>query len=110
MSFDDDFISFENENSGWEFIAALIGLQGIKQGWLKFDKPRKRKNLRRDFSKTTKQFVLATQNYRCRMCGILLEVCDFDHISRDKSDNSIGNCQALCPTCHRKRHKKKKKE
>jgi len=103
MSFDDDFISFENENNDWQFVAMLIGLHGLKKGWLRFDKPRKRKNYRRDFSKSTKKFTLITQNYRCRICGISLDIYDFDHINGDKSDNSIPNCQALCPNCHAKK-------
>ena len=34
------------------------------------------------------------------MCNAKLFYCHFDHIDRDRSNNSLGNCQALCPNCH----------
>ena len=68
---------------------------------LKKQKPRKR------FSKFTKQAVLADQNQICRKCFTFLDVVEFDHINGDRSNNSYENCQALCPTCHARKTRKK---
>jgi len=59
-------------------------------------KPQKRKK----FTKKTKDAVLRDQNNICRMCSQYLKVAKFDHINDDRSDNSMFNCQALCPTCY----------
>ena len=55
---------------------------------------------RRAFNNATKDAVLARQGYQCNICGISPENWDYDHIG-SRSDNSIGNCQALCLDCHR---------
>ena len=59
------------------------------------------KKLRKNFSESVKNQVLASQYYRCNDCTILLlGVVNFDHIDGDRANNSISNCQALCPNCH----------
>ena len=76
-------------------LKLLGGMGGIK--WFSaysFD------GKRRAFNKATKDAVLARQGYRCNICGISPENWDYDHIG-SRSDNSIGNCQALCLDCHR---------
>ena len=37
------------------------------------------------------------------------KIWDFDHIDGDSSNNSLSNCQALCPNCHAKKTRKTKK-
>jgi len=66
---------------------------------------------RRSFSNIIKREVLAKQNYRCMFCGEKLDAKDFDHIDGDSSNNSLNNCQALCPNCHatKTRNMKKRK-
>jgi len=61
---------------------------------------------RKQFSKKTRKAVLERQNYRCRICEGVLDVYDLDHIDGNKWNNNISNCQALCPTCHRRKSKK----
>jgi len=61
------------------------------------------KKLRRDFSESVKNKVLALQCYRCNYCNRILDMKNFDHINGDRSNNSIFNCQALCPNCHAKK-------
>jgi 5-methylcytosine-specific restriction endonuclease McrA len=61
---------------------------------------------RRGFSKSTKAKTLERQNYRCNICSKESDVWDFDHIDGDRSNNSLENCQALCPTCHAKKTRK----
>lgn len=65
------------------------------------------KKPRRDFLKSIKKRVLARQNHRCNYCNRVLGVVNFDHIDRDKSNNSAWNCQALCPNCHARKTRKK---
>lgn len=61
---------------------------------------------RKSFLKSTKNLVLKNQKYRCKACGKKSKVWDFDHINGDNSNNSISNCQALCPTCHAEKTRK----
>jgi len=62
---------------------------------------------RKKFSKKTKKAILERQNYRCKICAAVLDVYDFDHLDGNRENNDISNCQALCPTCHRRKSKKK---
>jgi len=61
---------------------------------------------RKKFSKKTRKAVLERQNYRCKICGAVLDVYDLDHNDGNKWNNDISNCQAICPTCHRRKSKK----
>ena len=70
---------------------------------------RRSKKLRRDFPVSTKKLVSAFQNYRCNHCKRRLDVVNFDHIDGDRSNNSIFNCQALCPNCHARKTRKNTK-
>ena len=67
----------------------------------KYDKKGKLK--RKSFSQTTQEITLIKQAYRCNMCKGKLVVINFDHIDENRSNNSITNCQALCPNCHAKK-------
>jgi len=58
---------------------------------------------RRSFSKATKMKTLARQNFKCLFCKERLDTRDFDHMDGDSSNNSLSNCQALCPNCHAKK-------
>jgi len=58
------------------------------------------KKIRNNFSKSVQNKVLAFQFYRCNYCNMVLDVVNFDHINGDSANNSISNCQALCPNCH----------
>jgi len=64
---------------------------------------------RRNFSHTTKELVLGIQKNKCKACGKKAKNWDFDHIDGDSSNNSLNNCQALCPNCHAKKTRKIKK-
>ena len=58
---------------------------------------------RRVFSKSIKAETLEMQNHRCKSCGKESDVWDFDHADSNSSNNSLENCQALCPNCHAKK-------
>ena len=67
---------------------------------------------RKDFSEKTKKATLIKQNHKCNICKEKLddELFDFDHIDGNRSNNSMENCQALCPNCHQKKTRKRKKQ
>ena len=65
---------------------------------------------RRSFSKTKQNATLEKQNHLCNSCGEKSDVWDFDHIDEDSSNNSVENCQALCPSCHAKKTRKIKQK
>jgi enolase len=62
---------------------------------------------RKDFSKTTQKKILVKQKYKCNMCKKKLDEINWDHIDGNRSNNSITNCQALCPNCHAKKTRKR---
>ena len=69
-------------------------------------KPIKRKY----FLKNTKNTILKFQRFNCNAnkCSFpknSWRYLEFDHI-RNKNDNSISNCQALCPFHHRQKTKR----
>ena len=75
---------------------AEIGLRILEKS---LSKPK----ARRSFSKSIKAKTLGMQNHRCKACGKKSDVWDSDHIDSDSSNNSLENCQALCPNCHAKK-------
>jgi len=72
------------------------------------EKANRRKANRRQFSKLTKKKTLIRQNFCCNSCGNLLEEVEFHHKNGDRSNIRRENCEALCPNCHAKGHRKKK--
>ncbi len=64
---------------------------------------------RKSFPKTTQKNVLFEQKDKCNDCGKKSKIWDFDHIDGNSSNNSLSNCQALCPNCHAKKTRKTKK-
>jgi hypothetical protein len=55
---------------------------------------------RQHFSDSIKEKVLEKQHHRCADCNRVLNVVDWHHKNRDRSDNKGSNCVALCPNCH----------
>jgi len=64
---------------------------------------------RKGFSAKTKKITLNRQNGRCIRCGDLLEFPEFHHKDGNRSNNDASNCEALCPNCHAKKTRKRKK-
>ena len=65
------------------------------------------KNPRINFPKKVQKWTLLVQNNRCNHCQRVLDVANFDHIDGNRSNNSLFNCQALCPNCHAKKTRRK---
>jgi len=82
---------------------AVLALRMIEKS---MSKPKARKS----FLKSTKEIILSEQKNKCNDCGKKSKVWDFDHIDGDSSNNSLTNCQALCPNCHAKKLEELKKE
>ena len=74
-----------------------------------YEKSLEKPTRRRSFPKVIKNRILAKQNYKCIICGNNLDAKDFDHIDGNSSNNSLENCQAMCPNCHAKKTRKNKK-
>jgi len=64
-------------------------------------------NPRMNFTKKEQKWTLAVQNNRCNHCHRVLDVVNFDHIDGNRANNSLLNCQALCPNCHAKKTRRK---
>jgi hypothetical protein len=62
-----------------------------------------RSKKRRYFSADIKRQILKEQNNKCAICKKNKGIWDYDHIDGNRSNNSISNCQALCPDCHAKK-------
>ncbi len=62
---------------------------------------------RRVFTKSTKNFTLMKQGFVCNNCKKPSKLWDFHHKNGDRSDNSLNNCEALCPNCHAKKTRQK---
>jgi len=84
------------------YIKALVGLKLAQNNILTT-----KKQTRKKFSKRTRSARLLLQNNRCMNCGYSLDVYEFDHIDGNRENNSLFNCQALCPNCHAKKTRKK---
>lgn len=64
---------------------------------------------RKPFSESAKEEAIATQKNHCSDCHKKSELFEFHHADGDRTNNSFENCVALCPNCHAKRHRNKKK-
>jgi len=63
---------------------------------------------RKDFSESTKKYILARQGNVCNICKNPSKFYDFHHIGR-RDDNSASNGEALCLECHALKTRKSKK-
>ena len=56
--------------------------------------------------------VLERDKYKCVKCGYRKDrrVLEVHHKNTDRKDNSVGNLETLCPTCHRIAHLPTKSE
>jgi len=86
----------KNEGDLLEFAASFL---------LAVERARKTKPDRKSFPKLTKQKTVIRQNFCCNECGKYSEVLEFHHKNGNRADNRLSNCEALCPNCHRKKHK-----
>jgi len=62
---------------------------------------------KKHFTKKTRDLKLAQVNNHCEKCGKYSEFLELHH-KYGRADNSLENCEALCPDCHAKKHRKPK--
>lgn len=83
---------YPREKKVVDFVSALV-----------MEEEKNRPGKRKQFSKRTRTLVLEYQQHRCKLCGKKSKIWDFDHVDGNRSNNTISNCQALCPNCHAKK-------
>jgi len=82
----------------------------IERGLRILEKSMAKPTTRKSFAKSIKNQVLRSQDKKCKDCGNKSDVFDYDHIDDNSSNNSLENCQALCPNCHAKKSRKIKQK
>jgi len=61
---------------------------------------------RKDFTESTKKSTLSYQGFVCNSCKRPSKYWDYHHIDGNRSNNRLGNCEALCPACHAEKTRK----
>ena len=67
------------------------------------------KKKRREFSQSTKNTTRTNQKGKCAKCNGYPNTFHYHH-KGSRSDNSLENCQALCPNCHDEITRKERKD
>ena len=60
----------------------------------------KEKATRKGWTQSQKEKVRNRQNGKCASCEKYPPRWEYHHINKDRSDNSMDNCEGLCPNCH----------
>ena len=55
---------------------------------------------RKGWSESEKEEVRINQDGKCALCQKPPPRWEYDHIDGDRSNDSVSNCQGLCPNCH----------
>ena len=56
--------------------------------------------VRRGWTADEKEQVRIRQDGKCAHCGKPPPRWDYHHVDGDRSNNSLKNCEGLCPNCH----------
>jgi hypothetical protein len=56
--------------------------------------------VRRGWTPDEKEQVRIRQDGKCANCGKPPPRWEYHHVNGDRSDNSMSNCEGLCPNCH----------
>ena len=89
----DEVIRLEPNNT-MAFTAKSILLDKLTD--LKNKKPIERKG----WSESEKEQVRIVQDGKCALCHKPPPIWEYDHIDGNRSNDSVSNCQGLCPNCH----------
>ena len=86
-------------------IGATLFISGMIFGLtLVFGKPNKKtskKNLiRHGWTPNEKEQVRIRQDGKCAHCGNPPPRWHYHHVDGNRSNNSMNNCEGLCPNCH----------
>jgi len=110
-----------NKATNWYFnlkpLQQFVVLAGVvivlaelapKTNYLNYIQPIPNLIPRKDFSESTKNYILARQGNVCNICKNPSKFYDFHHIGR-RDVNSASNGEALCLECHAEKTRKSKK-
>ena len=75
------------------FVLPLLVLKEIRKG-------ARRSSPRRGWNEIQKKQVQNRQEGVCNICGEIPPIWRFDHKDGNRNNNSMSNCQGLCPNCH----------
>ena len=89
----DEVIRLEPNNT-MAFTAKSILLDKLTD--LKNKKPIERKG----WSESEKEQIRIDQDGKCALCQKPPPRWEYDHIDGNRSNDSVSNCQGLCPNCH----------
>ena len=56
--------------------------------------------VRKGWTPDEKEQVRIRQDGKCAHCGKPPPRWEYHHVNGDRSDNSMSNCEGLCPNCH----------
>ena len=63
-------------------------------------RPGNNRGPRRGWTEQEKEQVRNRQHGKCNKCRRIPPRWHYDHKDGDRSNNSMSNCQGLCPNCH----------
>ena len=89
----DEYIRHE-PNSGGMLYMKNLALDKLTN--LKNKKPIERKG----WTESEKEQVRINQDGKCAICQKPPPRWEYDHIDGNRSNDSVSNCQGLCPNCH----------
>ena len=90
-----------NENDAKATVAMTLLLIGIIVYYKYFKKKRGSKGVvRRGWSEIEKEEVRERQGGSCNKCGKSPPRWEYHHKDGNRSNNSMSNCEGLCPNCH----------
>jgi len=75
------------------FMLPLIILKELRKG-------ARRSRPRRGWTEDEKRQVRRKQDGRCNKCGDTPPRWEYHHRDGNRSNNSMSNCEGLCPNCH----------
>ena len=78
------------------FGVIIVGMIIYARVW----KPSTKKPPRRGWTEDEKRQVRHRQDGRCNKCGDTPPRWDYHHRDGNSSNNSMSNCEGLCPNCH----------
>ena len=93
-----------------QFVAlTLIGSLILAENTPKtYYSPKPKPIPRKDFTESTKKSSRFIQGNVCNRCKKYTDLWDYHHRDRDRSNNSLENCEALCPYCHAEKTRQRK--
>ncbi len=86
-------------------VITTVGIILLLTGIIVYDKYFKKNRggkgvVRRGWNEQEKEQVRNRQDGRCKKCGNIPPRWEYHHRDGNRSNNSMSNCEGLCPNCH----------